>query len=291
MEATTTRLALGLHRGVPFSTYADLRAMNSGALRAGRETLALMRHEMVDGRESSDALDLGICCHEMIFEPDTVASRVAVSPKFDRRTNVGKADSAAFEAANVGKLIVNTDDYATAKLVAESIRKHPEARRLLDATGPCEATAVWVDEETRLLCKARLDKFIPGVVALDLKTTRKASPRMFAKSVASYGYAQQAAWYLDGFKAVTGEDTPFTFIAAETAPAYGVGVYTLKNEDIEAARQLNRRILRAFAEAQKCGEWPCYSDKVEELEVPAWAFELGSGLGGFGLPEADDHAF
>lgn len=61
-----------------------------------------------------------------------------------------------------------------------------------------EVVQLWIDEQTGLPCKARLDLWLPleGLI-VDVKTTSTRSYREFLQSCSEYDYDRQAAYYLD----------------------------------------------------------------------------------------------
>lgn len=257
--------------------YFALRAMSSTVLKAGAESMRHMRHALTEPFAETDAMRLGSLVDCMALTPERFDTTYAVTQKHDRRTKAGKEAYAEFEAANPGKIIVTEEEHAEAAAMVAELRAHPKARPLLETAGHAQAVVQWTDEETRLPCKAKLDRYVPGVLALDLKTARSVQPRKFAHQCAALGYAQQVAWYTHGFEVATGQHTPFTLVAVSNTKPYIVAVYTIPQRIIEEAHELNRRLLRAFAECQRTGYWPGYSDSIEELDIPPYAVNFGGG--------------
>ena len=60
----------------------------------------------------------------------------------------------------------------------------------------------------RLDRRGRIDWLLPNAI-VDLKTTINAAPSKFSRALIDYGYALQAAWYQEGYEALTGERLPF----------------------------------------------------------------------------------
>ena len=60
---------------------------------------------------------------------------------------------------------------------------------------------------------------------IDLKTAVTAAPQRFSRSLVDYGYALQAAWYQDGYEALTGERLPFVHVVVEKEPPHLVAMY------------------------------------------------------------------
>jgi hypothetical protein len=229
-----------------------------------KQSPAHLRHYLDNDKPETKALRLGRIVHCAVLEPDIFARDFVVMPKFDGRTTAGKAGLAEFEAANVGKLTVSAAELAATNAMRESIMRHPAARALLNLDGAPELSAFWADPVTGQPCKCRPD-WLANVVC-DVKTTEDASPNGFAKSVAKYRYHVQAAHYLAGL-----ERERFIVIAVEKTPPFAVGVYVLADADVAKGGEARRNELERYADCVATGSWPAYSDKIENLFLPAWA--------------------
>ena len=181
--------------------------------------------------------------HTYILEQDRFADEFVVAEKFDRRTKEGKEAAARFEEANHGKIVITSEEMATLSLVQRAVFAHQGAARLL-STGDAELSAFWRDAETGLSCKCRPDWF-NGEAIVDLKTCLDASSGGFARSIANFGYDIQAAYYVDGIKAVTGMELPFLFIAVEKEAPHAVAVYRADPDFLKAMRDAARHTNRA----------------------------------------------
>src|SRR5690606_32209920 len=132
------------------------------------------------------------------------------------------------------------------------------------------------DEATGVMCRAMVDHLPHDTSGLhilaDLKTTTDASPRALSKTVAQYGYHQQAAWYLDGYRAMwEGSDPAMLFVFVEKAAPYLVSVVELDRHALAVGAELNRRALHIYAECRATGVWPGHSPEIELVALPAWA--------------------
>lgn len=263
-----TTLRTGIVAGMSEDEYHAIKAVSATALKAGRRSLAHMRYQMEVGREPSKAMLFGSLVDCLVFEPESFGG------KYDATDlNLATKDGIKFKAAahERGLEVIKRKDFDAAMAASLSIREHPEAARLLNAPGIAQAVALWIDKETGLYCKARIDRYVAGIIALDLKTTKDASPFAFGRQCASLGYHLQVAWYAQGFQAVSATDTPFVLIAVDNEPPFAAAVYSLPADMVAVGHRSCRNILAAFAKAQKSGEWPGYSRSIEELPMPAWA--------------------
>ena len=175
-------------------------------------------------------------------------------------------------AESQGLSILSRDDIQRVRDTVEAIHHHEHAYTMLHA-GQSQLSIVWRDEETGVLCKARLDLYTTGAI-IDLKTTVDADPETFAKLAFAFRYHWQAAFYCDGMTAITGEPhDEFSYIVAEREPPHRVEVMRLGMAELEMGRAEYRDALRLYAECEKNNHWPTSSGTVQELRFPGWAFK------------------
>jgi hypothetical protein len=256
------------------SAYEAIAAARASHLKMFELSAAHARHEMVNPREPSAALDLGQATHCAILEPDRFAKEWAEAPKVDRRTKAGKAQWAEFVAQAEGRQVLKASDYQTCLRLREAVYSHPTAGKLLSSPGAAEATILWQDDECEIECKGRLDyytKLAGWPCIVDVKTTRRGDPNGFAREIAAHSYHVQAAFYLEGLEAIEPNERRFFFIAVENFAPYCVGVYELDDQALDQGRRDMRRYLRLYAEATQKNVWPGYADGPQVLTLPAWA--------------------
>jgi exodeoxyribonuclease VIII len=213
-------------------------------------------------QEDTPAMAFGRASHVFLLEgEDAFVKECAVIPSgINKRTNAGKEEWAAFEAANAGKSLISADDCLKLVEMRKSIQKHPFAPKLL-AEGVSEQTVIWQDAATGLMCKCRPDRIPDGNKGLlvDLKTCTCAGEYEFCRDVVKYGYDIQAAFYLDGIKEATGNNfDAFCFIAIEKELPYRTETYMLDMDFIVRGQREYRRLLNIEAECRASGVWPNY---------------------------------
>lgn len=192
----------------------------------------------------------------------------------DYTTVSAKADrDRIYSAGNVPILRHELDQ---AEAMATTVQAHPTASRLF-INGQPEVSIFWVDAETGVKCRARLD-WLPDPIAgqrmvvPDLKTTStSAAPQEFAKAAANFGYYGQDTHYSDGIQALTGHRPAFLFVAVETTAPHLVGVSQLTDrDDRRLARGVVDHCRRLYAECVAADRWPGHSDNVADLHLPQW---------------------
>lgn len=245
---------------------------SSGARKLLGTSPARFRHELDNPPTPTEAMELGTAAHRMVLGvgPDIVA----INAK-DRRTKAYK--DAAEKARAEGKVPLLAKDYERVQDMAAALLGHPVASALLKGKGPVEQTLVWQDEATGVMCRAMLDKQTVArtgrPVIVDYKTTSDASDKALAKSVWTYGYDMQGAFYTDGFQVLHGGTPDFLFVFQETAPPHLIRVVSLGEAEMDTGARLNRRALEMFRDCRDAGVWPGYPTEIHEVSLPAWAHD------------------
>lgn len=194
---------------------------------------------------------------------------------------------AEYAAANEGKTILDDEMFYQLINMRDAVYAHPSANKLLTKVpGKAEVSAYWHDPETGELCRVRPDWWREDGYIVDLKTTTDASPEGFAKSVVNWRYHVQAPYYMDGLNHAaeqSGTDIKpikgFVFLAVEkdacvvNGEAKGVGVYVLDEEALHEGAAQYRKNLNTYVLCSNENKWPGYSNKVETLTLPKWAFK------------------
>lgn len=268
--------APGLYTDVSYDDYENWDAVRASTLKHFDRSALHARHEMIHAPKETPALKFGHAFHTAILEPEKFATQYIVSPKVDGRTSRGKQLNAEFEAKRAALGALGITDYESSQMDAmrSAVMAHPLAKLLIEGAGKNEVSGLWVDPETGELCKLRADRLalMYGYsVVIDLKSADDASRPTFSKAIANYRYAEQAAFYLDGLNVLGPCERRFVFIVVEKEEPYGVAVYELAPEGIEAGRRRVRRHLEMYAKAKKSNVWPGYSDGLEPISLPMWA--------------------
>ncbi len=248
---------------------------------------AMFLHGLRNPHTPTPAQRWGTLVHLRALEPGRFADEVACTPphmperpqarsvnaKNPRPEVIAAATAwARFDAENIGKEMVDAAELGKLSAVQAALMAHPSAGRLLLAGGHTEASMFWQDPDTGLRCRARTDRIhASDQFILDVKTTKDASAEAFSRDAWSYRYDVQAAFYLDGYRAITGIDGKFIFVCVENDAPHLVACYVATPEMIEAGRARYRRDLATYAACVESGQWPGYGDAVLPLDLPVWA--------------------
>lgn len=269
----------GVYPGVPWATYHAWDACSSSRLSRLARSPAHLR-AYLDGLTDDEtaAKTSGRLLHTAVLEPERFRGSVVRGPEGDGRTKAVRDGRAALETA--GKTVVAPTTYDRIVRMRERLLTHPTVRQLVErAFSPTELSIVW--DADGLVCKARFDLPVPSLgVILDIKTARDARPSEFEKAVHNYGYARQAAHYLDG-AAVHWPETfdLFVFVVVESEPPHEVAVYELDARALELARAELDTLRARYRTCIETGEWPGYDTEVTRIGLPAWAEAHMNGNG------------
>lgn len=271
-----TTLPHGIHAGIPAEIYhrKELGVVNKGALDRLARTPAHYRAWLDEPEtDPTPALVFGQALHSLVLEPRIFALEWALSPDFgDLRTKKAREARDAWREENPGVRAVSSEDWMRLHAMRESVMRHPVAGKIFTG-GVAEATAIWTDPRTGLLCKARYDYDREDINLLaDLKSTEDASPREFARSIAKYRYHVQDAHYTEGPRVLRSEGARFVFVAVEKSPPYAVGVYMLDQEAQIRGEELRMREMDMLEACLRIDEWPGLPTEVNTIALPNWAF-------------------
>jgi hypothetical protein len=135
---------------------------------------------------------------------------------------------------------------------------------------------------TGMMLKIRPDFMHHGNgIIIDGKTCASAAPDTFGRSIWTYGYHIQAAFYRRVYALATGGSEPdFVMFAQEKSRPYLCKPYRVPTDALAYANELIDDALTRIAECERAGIWPGYGDFVEDATLPGYArFEMDGGEG------------
>ena len=222
----------GIYEHVSFADYCEWDCVNNSSLGPALRSGKHYRHALDNPREDTNAFRFGRLAHEGRLEPALVLDRYAVMPDLTEGILVDgkpakKAKATAeyrdrvkkWEDENTGKQFVPQESFDEVKGVLNALWENDNANQWFAGSGMSEVSIIWDDDRTGLRCKARIDKVVSDTLLADMKTTRDAS--RFESFIVDHGYDRQAAFYLDGWRAVTGHVAQFAFAAVESTAPFG----------------------------------------------------------------------
>lgn len=225
--------------------------------------------------KSTSAMDFGTACHRAILI-DRDATKAFVEIPQDVLTTDGKKFGKKFDRwamDHPGKFHLKESEAAVWETMWDSLKACGPARELLldDYDGSMEEiTALWADDA--IDCRCRIDRVIPGIGIVDLKTCAKADLNSIQKEILTRNLDVQAAWYRWGWECNRDERLPFTFVFLEKNQPYRTVCVTL-DENWLGMGWL--RIREALSRMQKCADANDWEDPhstcIHVLKRPGWA--------------------
>lgn len=266
--------------------------LNWSTLRYIATSPKLLKWRVEHPQPDSDALKLGRAIHCAVLEPDAFLSRWIQATTCQASTKAGgacrsegslysegewfcrvrgHAPEGATDGPGEGIEVIDTAGYELARVCAENVRTHSPASKLLSG-GHAEQELEWVDEETGLECRGRVDYLRPNDL-VDLKSTRRETVREFTRDVAGSLYYAQVAWYRDGAIACgrLPKDAGMPYIVSVSTEApYDVAAYQLSEASLEAGRILVRDLLIQYNRCLTANLWPGIAPDLMTLDLPNW---------------------
>ncbi len=233
-------------------------------------------YEEPDGAER---FTIGTVAHVMFLESHLFEQKVVVLDYADWRTKDAKAARADASAGGRTAILSKHMDMireARAEFLAGDFTRAAFDR------GRFEQSMFWRHPVHGFWCRARPDFYADsGAHICDYKTTSNADPTQFGRHAYNMGYHRRAAWYLEGFYAITGKrPAHYWFCNQEIKAPYLKAVCELTMTAIEAGKIENDIAAGIFDRCLKTGDWHGYRHKSEptrdlafQADIPSWAYQ------------------
>lgn len=272
----------GVYRGIPEHVYHnEWDAVSCHRLLPLLQTPAHCKHWLDNPKERTEAMLKGSAFHAAILEPDHFSSRFGFRPKgLSKAKNSDKSIIQELED-RYGDNLMGEEDYKDVVGMAAAIRKDHRlkaVREVLDALTERELSCVWIDRNTGLLCKARLDGLIAGLSVVDFKSCKDARRGPFMKEILDRGYHIQGAIYMRAVRELDLGVDHYTIPAVEGEAPYQGAVYRLSDEALQVGEADLDMLLQQFAACQKTGMWPGHDAYVQDITLPEWKIKLSQGI-------------
>lgn len=237
---------------------------------------------------TSASMRLGTAAHCAVLEPERFIREFCVwSRRSEKSGNLCPRTGQywdAFLAENAGKTVITEDEASTALTLSHAVRSDPVAMRYL-AAGEPEVVMRWVvDGQARRGRADWITKIDGEPFLVGLKTARDCRPFIFGSAAAKLGYAEQWAFYFDGYTTITGKAPEMIEIVVESAPPHATVVYSITYDIIEQGRENYQELLRQLEQCERSGEWLGPGQGVvQTLSLPTWFYPGADDLSELGI--------
>ena len=262
----------------PEQTYIDADGLTKGGLAQLLRCPAEYRHPV---RPDSDAKSFGRALHCATLQPADFV-RLWHGMSVSASTAGGKSEKAAAVAA--GKSVLTCAEWTRLQSMRESLwTAYADPGGLLDlGAGSAEVSIYWPCVSPSGIvrqAKGRIDLLLPAgpdgrPTLVDVKSTSGGlSPDAVAHHIAQYAYHQQAAWYLDGFKAVAKPklEPRFIFIFVQSQPHFACITADIASDSLELARKECTNALDILDVCEECDILPSYVyTEVLQINLQSW---------------------
>jgi hypothetical protein len=241
------------------------------------------KHYIAQPRKETKALSFGTCGHAAVLEPARFARDFVAWNRRSKPDENGKTKAAPrngqhwedFKSKNIGKEIVTLDEYERATELRNAIGAEPESASVLEGVNT-EVALVWVNRETGILCKGRIDwiRLLGRVSMGDLKTARDISPGPFFQDAAKRHYHTKMAWYSDAVAQLLDlDENPETLVlAVENGYPFDSIVYEIDDEELQIGRDEYSFLIRKLADCNKSGQFHGIANRTRmKYRIPKWA--------------------
>jgi hypothetical protein len=247
-----------------------------------------VREYLDNGRPPKRCFDLGSAVHSRILGGPEVVYWGKGEGRDTWQSNAAKAFYK--EALDAGQIPLKLDEKQQVEDMVAAILRDPDLGAWLEPGGfDAELSEFWIDTDTGLWCRGRLDAATTDdegrLIAVDLKTGHDVHPAAIAKAVANNRYDLQEAHYVAGLRhlmdigAIPEADIRYVLAFVEKTPPYDVVLRTVGHRTGGHARIHRRHALDLFAECIASNAWPGYDreraddDDIPEVEAPAWQLD------------------
>jgi len=254
--------------------HADKTAVSSTTLKQILDSpwAFLAAHTNKFKRVESDAFRIGSAIHMAILEPEKFKSCYVISPKFSGTGSMkAKAEWRATLPANA--IVLSEDEYSDLQHMIESVQRHPDAVNALKV-GQAEVSGYFRDPVTGIKCRIRPDFLHKSEICLvDVKSTNRIDAESFVRSILTYRYHFQMAFYCMGTREITCKEIQLPlFLAIQKTAPFEVAVYKADQNMILFGMREVRNALDRLKQCLEQQSWDSYQKQIQEISLPAWAY-------------------
>ena len=194
--------------------------------------------ETIVNKKQIEVFSLGLCVYELLFNETIFNEKYIVSPKFDRRTKLGKDAYANFtEFESVGKIILSEEENLLIREISTNVLINPELYNQI-ADSNYNKICYVEDKKTGLKIKLKVDIFLEKKYFFDFQSCKESSPTKFKTEIEYHNHNLTAAFILDFLNM-----KDYIFVSCENKAPYQVCLYSLSKQFLISGREQYRMAL------------------------------------------------
>lgn len=277
----------------PFSVYlADKQHLNSGGcvdlLESPKDYIYnLLGLNKKEDAEEPDYFRFGRAVHMAVLEPAKFRDSYVIEPIFEGKTKQGKlttnpncdevrALKADWQASlPMDALILKEKEMDMLLEMIDCVVENPQTANIF-RNGKPEVTGRFTHPKYNIRCKIRPDYItvMPDgkYYYFDLKTTRDASPGLFATEAARLKYVVKMAFYHDGLTTIMGRPPEAgALLPVQKSIPSKTDICWLNDDDIADGRRQYEYAIECLIRSMDTNDWPRQKTHGQMLSMPAWS--------------------
>jgi hypothetical protein len=246
--------------------------------------------------ESTTALTFGKAFHTATLEPEIFGDLYTVLPADAPRDLRHLRDAQkpsdstkraiewwdSWTAHSASRAVLTRADYDLALAMAASLRAYEMAFKvgghevsitageLFDACRK-EVTFRWIDEDTGLPCKSRMDVYEADLqFGGDLKSCLDGSRAAFSRAINRHRYHVQHGHYCEGARVCGVPLRSFAFFPVEKCRPHVPASWHVDAPSEARGWDIRQRSMRKLARCMETNTWPGHTTTVEPIGIPAY---------------------
>jgi len=231
---------------------------------------------------ATDAMELGTLCHTLLLQPNNFGegkshiTQPKEYPSEDKKLGTvmkrwsGNANwCKAWQEENADKVIMSEKELTTVHNMADSFKFDPLGAQLLKH-GFKEVAGFWIDEESGLMMKMKLDLFAPladEIMIVDLKKVGQEEEYAFKQALADLDYPLQGGQYRIGVSILTGmplDKVRFVHASIPDKAPHCISFTEMLPNTRRKGEERMRQAVTDYKAALDGGEW----SKITYIEAP-----------------------
>lgn len=202
-----------------------------------------------------------------VFTPSDFSKKYVRQPIINKKTNVGKSEfeNLINQVSANGQELLDFNSYDSIVKMQRALTLHPTFKLLMN--GEVGKPTRFIEPKSGAVVKFQPDFISNGKIIVDLATIENKNSNDFSKNVANFNLHKKAALQMDGMNLKA-----YVFVRIEEKEPFKISFHYLDDRSIAYGRELYIENCHTYAKCLSTGVWNGYSEKINEISLPEWAF-------------------